>query len=743
MLERVGRLVVRRRVAVLVASGVLVVLAALVGANVVSRLTSGGFEDPGAESTEAARVLSERYGAERTNVLLLVTAKDGTVDSPAVVAAGNALTEELGRQGVTGVASYWSLGEAPPLKSRDATKAVIVGSIPGDDTQVQERIKALSPQFTRDTADVKVGVGGFAEVYREMNHQIESDLIRAELIAAPITLILLLFVFRSAIAAFLPLAVGVIAVIGTMFALYVITGVTDVSVYAINLTTAMGLGLAIDYSLFIVSRYREELATGVAPHDAVVRTVATAGKTVLFSAFTVAVSLAALLVFPLYFLRSFAYAGTVVAVIAAAGALFTLPALLAVLGTGVDKWHIGPRRVKPAGEGGWHRVATFVMKRPVPVATAAILALLVLGLPFFGIVFNQADDRALPEGASVREVHQTLRTEFSSNEAAAVQVVLPEAPASTTSQPVDAYATALSRLPGVGRVDAATGIYANGTRVLPAGIATARFPAAGQGTWLSVVPNVEPMSSRGEQVVREVRAQAAPGEALVGGQTAELVDAKNAMFSRLPWALAWIAASTFVLLFLMFGSVLVPVKALVINALSLSATFGALVWIFQEGHLSGPLGFTATGTTETTMPILMFCVAFGLSMDYEVFLLSRIKEEHDRGTPNTEAVALGLERSGRIVTAAALLMSVVFLAFGTSGVTFIKLFGIGLTIAVLMDAFVIRATLVPAFMRLAGDANWWAPKWMRRIYDRFGIHEAEPVPGAGAATEPEQELVNA
>jgi RND superfamily putative drug exporter len=487
----------------------------------------------------------------------------------------------------------------------------------------------------------------------------------------------------------------------------------------------MGLGLAIDYSLFIVSRYREELHNGLAPHDAVVRTVQTAGKTVTFAAVTVAVALSALLVFPLAFLRSFAYAGIGVAMLAGVVAVISLPALLAVLGPRVNSLRLLRRDPKPVGEGVWHRIATIVMRRPVPIAVGVTALLLLLGLPFLRIQFGLPDDRVLPTSASSRQVQDDIRSRFASNEALTLQVVATGIgdPAARGDE-INRYAAALSLTPGAARVDALTGSYIKGQQVAGPGPVTARFVARG-ATWLSVVPAVEPYSDAGERLAKSVRNVPAPFPVLVGGNSAELVDSKASLFSRLPLAAGLIALATFVLLFLMFGSILVPIKALILNVLSLSATFGALVWIFQDGHLSGVLDFTPTGTLPATVPLLLFCLAFGLSMDYEVFLLSRIKEEHDRTGDNTRSVAVGLERTGRIVTAAAVLISVVFIAFATSGVSFIKIFGLGLTIAVLMDAFVIRATLVPAFMRIAGEANWWAPKWMRRLHDRIGISETE------------------
>jgi RND superfamily putative drug exporter len=533
------------------------------------------------------------------------------------------------------------------------------------------------------------------------------------------------------VAASLPLGIAGLAVVGTFCVLRVLASFTQVSIFALNLTTAMGMGLAIDYSLFVVSRYREELRAGAEPGDAIVRTVTTAGRTVIFSAVTVAVSLAAMLVFPLAFLRSFAYAGVAVVALAAVGAVVVLPAVLAVLGRRVDTlvlWHRAP---KPEGTGFWHRVAMAVMHRPVVVSAVVIALLLVLGAPFLRIAFGLPDDRVLPASASSHQVQDAIRTRFSSNEASALSVVV-AGDVSNRSADVARYAADLSRAPGAARVDASTGSYISGQLVAPPNGASARFTGT-TGTWLSVVPAVEPYSGAGETLVKAVRAVPAPFHVQVGGASAELVDSKSSLFSRVPLAGGLIALVTFVALFLMTGGVLVPVKAVVVNLLSLTATFGAMVWIFQDGHLSGLLDFTATGTIATTMPILMFCIAFGLSMDYEVFLLSRIKEEYDRTGDNVSSVALGLERTGRIVTAAAALLAVVFLAFATSHVTFIKLFGLGLALAVILDATLIRAVLVPAFMRLAGRANWWAPGSLRRVHARFGISESSDGPAAAGA----------
>jgi RND superfamily putative drug exporter len=730
MLTRLAEFVVRRRRWVLISALVLFMAAGALGGGVQKYLSQGGFEDPNAESTKAEHALQDTFGAGAPNFILLVQAKQGSVDDPAVAAAGQAITTELAKEGwIEQAVSYWSLGSPPPLKSRTGNKALVLATVKGTQDEMADRVEVLAPRYTRQTDQIVVRVGGFNEVFHEVGDTIERNLKTAESIAFPITLLLLILVFGSVVAASLPLAIGALSVVGTFLILRIVASFTEVSVYSTSLVTAMGLGLAVDYSLFIVSRYREELRKGLDTRAAVVRSVQTAGRTVAFGGLTVAIALSALLVFPLAFLRSFAYAGIGVVAFAVGGAVIILPAILAALGPRVDKLSVHRRRVVNQNEGFWHRAALFVMRRPVPIATGVILVLLVLGAPFLNARFGLPDDRVLPASAKVRQVHDEIRNEFDSNEAGAVSVVADKLgdPGPRTAA-IQQYAVDLSQVTGVSRVDSVAGSFMKGQQVVPPNpLFTYRFARA-EGTWLSVVPTVEPNSPAGERLVKDLRALDRPFAVKFGGASAQLVDSKASLFGRMPLAGGLILLTTFIMLFLMFGSLLVPVKAVVLNLLSLTATFGAMVWIFQEGHFNGFLHFTPTGVLDTTTPILMFCTAFGLSMDYEVFLLSRIKEEHDHGADNVTAVAIGLERTGRIVTAAAATLAVVFVAFATSDITFIKLFGVGLTMAVLVDATLIRAALVPAFMRLAGNANWWAPRPMRRVYERWGIHEIEDRP---------------
>jgi RND superfamily putative drug exporter len=713
-------------VLILILGVVGMVAAGAIGGGVAGRLSSGGFDNPDDESMQAAAYLEEHFGVRSPDLVLIATAPGGSVNDPEAVTAGMALTSALAAEpGVSSVSSYWAMGSPASLRSSSDNRALVFANVDGEEGAVLDAAGELAARYRGEFEGLQILVGGPGPLFSEITETVESDLVRAESIAFPITMVLLVLVFGSVVAALLPLAVGGFAIVGTFLALDLIARVTDVSIFSLNQTTALGLGLGIDYALFVVSRFREELAAGYQSHEAVQRTVLTAGRTVMFSAVTVMASLAAMLVFPLFFLRSFAYSGIAVVALAGIGAVLVLPSLLAVLGPRVNKLRV--RRMQPTqdGKGIWGRIAVAVMRRPIVVGLAAVAVLMVLGSPFLRVRMGVSDDRVLPSSSAARQAGDVLRAEFDAFESSPIQVV---APGLTDLKTIGVYAAGLSNFPGIARVDAAAGSYVSGVQVVPAGPAHAGLLASA-GTFFNAIPAVDPTGQQAEDLVVEIRQQEAPVPIQVTGRSAFLVDTKVSLFSALPWALGIIGAVTFVVLFLMFGSILVPAKAVVLNLLSLSATFGSLVWIFQDGHLSSLLDFTATGGLEITMPILMFVIAFGLSMDYEVFLLSRIKEEHDGGADTVTSVARGLERTGRIVTAAALLMSVVFIAFAISSVSFMKMFGIGMTLAVLVDAFLVRTTLVPAFMRLAGKANWWAPAWMSKLYHRIGIREHGNIDG--------------
>jgi RND superfamily putative drug exporter len=712
-LRRLSRFTTSHRTGVIVVTGLFVVVAALFGGNVSSKLSQGGFDAPSEQSVHAATVLASEFHTGSDNIILLVHATSGTVNSPRVASAGRALTARLAAQPhMANVMSYWTLDEVPILRTAGRSGALVVGRIVGDQNQVVQREAAIAAAVDRPGGPITVQVGGFGAAFHEVNVVVEHDLLRAEAVAVPLTLLLLLFVFGSLIAAAMPLTIGAVAVVGTLLTLRVLNGVTPVSIFAVNLTTVMGLGLAIDYSLFIVSRFREELAAGRDVGDALEETLAHAGRTVAGSALTVAAAVSALLVFPLMFLRSFAYAGIAVSALAGLAALVVLPAALALLGHRINSFTVWHRSVAPPPNGFWSQTARRVMRRPILVLAAAVVVLAVMASPFLHLKLGYLDDRVLSPSDQVRQVDDTLRSDFGQGQTDALQVVAANDRGSTATQRA-AYAAQLSELPDVQRVDAASGVYFRGVRLPAPDSYTAQFSGS-RGTWYSVIPAGNALSTSGTKLVQAIRHGPAPFAILVGGLPAGFVDSTGVITRDLPLALLLVAGFTFLLLLLLFRSVFIPLKALVLNVFSLGATFGVMVWVFQQGHFAGLLDFTPTGALVDTMPILMFCVAFGLSMDYEVFLVSRIQELHDAGLSNEDAVAGGLQRTGRIITAAALLMSIVFIGLVTSGIAFMKLFAVGLTLAVLLDAFVIRGVLVPAVMKLAGGLNWWAPSFLRR-----------------------------
>ncbi|MCX5129235.1 MMPL family transporter [Streptomyces sp. NBC_00347] len=705
MSRRAGVFVTRRPGLVLCAALVFLALSVVFGAEATGRLKTQGYDDPRSQSSRAARVAAERLGAS-PNLVVVAEARDGSVDGPAARSEGEELTRRLAAQPhVSAVASYWT-GGAAELRSRDGRSAMLVAHVAGDGEQLGARVERLSGELTgpgAPEAALTVHVGGSALIDAELQDIAESDLKRAEAVVLPGTLILLVLAFGSVVAAALPLLIGVLAIAGTLLVLSVLGSVTDVSVFALNLTTALGLGLGIDYGLLIVSRFREELAAGYHPRTAAIRTVRTAGHTIAFSAATVSAALATLLVFPPYFLRSFAYAGIAVVAIAAVSAVTVLPAVLTLLGKRVNAWPVPWRRRARTGSGSrfWEGLARIVVRRPLLAALPVIGLLLVLAAPFAHAGFASPDDRALPTSAASRQTGDLVREAFDVRGADALTVSVTgtgTGPGTGTADrsALEDYVRRLSALPQVAQVSPVAGTEGDG-------------PAQ-----LSVVPRVDPRSRAAQQLVHDVRETPAPAgtEVLVGGPGAVLVDAKDTVGDRIPLALALITVTTFVLLFGFTRSLLLPLKAIALNALSLTAVLGAMVWIFQTGHLSGLLGFTPT-PLSTTMPVLLFCILFGLSVDYEVFVLARIKEARDSGEDNTESIVTGIARTGGIVTTAGALLAFTLLSFGTSQVSLLQFFGIGAGLGVLLDATLVRGVLVPALMRLAGGLNWWAPKVLR------------------------------
>ncbi|TDC54274.1 MMPL family transporter [Actinomadura sp. KC345] len=719
-----GRFVTRRPRLISAIGLAALVLVGIVGAGTIGALSLNRFEAPGSESMRAADALAGGHSTGNPNVALLVTARDGTVDGPGVAAAGRALTAELAaRDGVGDAWSYWSRGGPETLRSEDARHALVLAWVPGDADHVRgDVLPGLAADLTRTDPAVEVTVGGGDEVFRNVMEQARADFVRAELIILPVTLLLLWLVYRRIAAALVTLATGLFAVLGSLALLRIPLAFTEISTFASNIALVMGIGLGVDYGLFMIYRFREELAAR--PGDvpaAVVATVRGAGRTVLFSGVTVAAALAVLLVFPFPFLASFAYAGVAVVIAAVVGATVLLPAALTLLGHRVAR-----RTPVNKSAARWHGFAAAVMRRPLVLGGTALALVLMLGAPFLGVRFGLPDDRVLNTSAPVRVMYDEIRASFPVEEADALQVVLP-----ASADGVGRYAAELSRIDGIVRVDSSAGSFTGGRAVTaPSG---ARFTSA-EGTRLVAVPSSQRLAADAVGLVEDVRELPAPAPALVGGYPAELADYRDAVTARLPLVAGLIVAVTVVILFLMTGSVLAPLKATVLNLLSLSVMFGALVWVFQEGNLSGLLGFTPTGSIEPSIPILMFCIAYGLSMDYEVFLLSRIKEEYDRTGDAAASVPLGIARSGPLVTAAALILATSFATYATGDVVFLQQLGIGMALAVLVDATLIRGVLLPAFMSLAGRANWWAPRPLRRLHRRAGLTE-EPSPRPQAVAE--------
>jgi uncharacterized membrane protein YdfJ with MMPL/SSD domain len=741
MFEAWGRIIYRRRRLTLVIAGIVIVFAGVWGTQVFGKLSSGNsFTPPSSQSQREANAAASAFGRNAADVVVLYRSPGMTVSGPAFRAAVSGALAGLPRTDVTGASTYWATHSAA-LVSHDRHQTYAVLELAGaDDAARQKAFKAI-----RDGLDppvlaahgITAQVGGTVPTEVAINSEVTSDIGRAEGISLPVLLILLLLIFGGLAAASLPLAVGAAGILGSFTVLRLLTLFGTVSVFSVNITTILGLGLGIDYGLFMVVRFREELRRQPTVEDAVARTVATAGRTIAVSGITVAVALVSLMLFPQVFLRSMGYGGVATVAVDMIAALTLLPALLAVLGPRVNALRVrrsvglgaaGSSGADPAADpaaepgsgGGWARLAHGVMRRPVVFVVVITLGLLALGLPFLRISWGGTDARALPATAQARQVTEALNRDFPVNSTSPVEAVvtlrtLAAGPAGHSA--LAAYTSRLDRVPG-----------AQGAQVTA---------VHGDQARIDVGYTSNPVSVAARQLVNRIRAVPAPAGAtvLVGGTTATLVDELSSLGATLPWMALLVVVSTFVLLFLAFGSVVLPLKAIVMNVLSLSATFGVIVWIFQWGHLSRLLQFTPTGTIDPTMPILILAIIFGLSMDYEVFLLSRIREHYDLTGDNTAAIATGLQRTGGVITSLAFLLIIVVGAFSASGITFIKLIGVGMIVALVIDATIVRILLVPATMRLLGRANWWAPGPLHRLYARYGIHEAAGGSGAGTAAE--------
>jgi RND superfamily putative drug exporter len=744
MFERLARLVVRRPRATLVLFVLGLVVAGALGSGVFSRLQASGFDDPGSDSAKAAVQLRDAFRVGDPVAVLAVETRAG-LDAQAAQATD--LVRRLQQEpGVRQVISYWTSGHPAALAGTDGrTGQVLVFGDPGAGyVQKTDLAQHVLDGYGGTRGDLVVHVGGAPAINTAITEQITGDLAKADSIAIPLTMVLLILVFGGLIAAGLPFIVAAGAVVGSFAVLFTVTLATDVSVFALNLVTGLGLGLGIDYALLVVNRFREQLAAGDDVDAAVRRTVTTAGRTVFVSGLTVAITLGSLALFPQYFLRSFAYAGIAVTVLAVTSALFALPAALALLGHRVNRLKVVRGDLAPRDTGLWSALARRVMRAPRLTVLVVGGLLLAVASPALSATFGQVDDRALPKAAPAAVASQILRDRFPGREASPVNVVVP---AGASADAVDAYAAALSRVDGVVRVTTPADVVVRGAVVGPN--PQPQGWTAGDGARrLALVADVDPRSPQGQALTDAVRAVPAPvAGVLVGGTAAEYADSQAGITDRLPLVLTWIALTTLIVLFLFTGSVVLPFKAIALNVLSLGATLGVIVWVFQDGHLKGIVGdFTVTGTVDTAMTVLIAILAFALSMDYEVFLLSRIKEEHDAGRDTDAAVVLGLQRSGRIITAAAALLAVVFAAFVSSGVTNIKQLGLGVAFAILLDATIVRGLLVPAFMSVLGDLNWWAPAPLRAVHRRIGLSEGSPAPAAPpaeASPSPDAEPVHA
>jgi RND superfamily putative drug exporter len=695
MFLKLGSLIVNRKKLIFSLFIVAILSAGVIGSSVFGKLDSGGYSDPKSDSAKAFEYLTDVFKVKDPAVVLVVETQTELTD-PAVVATATKLESIIkAEEGVGSTLSYWSSGGAPSLKSSDSKSAFLF--VYSEDVEwdtVQSLGKRMQAKYDGKFENLTIYASGTGVFAHAINTKIADDLKLSESISIPLTFILLVFVFGGLVASAMPLLVGVSAILGSFLIIYLLTLFTGVSVFALNLITGLGLGLGIDYSLLMVNRFREELHAGKSVDEAIKRTVATAGKTVFYSGLTIVITLASLMLFPLMFLKSFGYAGVTVVIMAVLGSLVALPALLAILGNRIDKAVVRKSAITPKEDGRWAQTARFVMRKPVSVVVLSLIALGVFAAPITNIVFSQVDSRVLPASNPAAYASQLITERFPGQEGNPIEIIIPGG--SAKLEEIKNYTTEISKVKGVVRIGEPQ-VLGNDVRVI-------------------AIHDMGPRTPLAEVLIKEIRQIPAPDQTLVGGVAADYADTQIGIARTMPWALTWIAVGVLVLLFLFTGSIILPIKAVILNILSLAATLGVITWIFVDGHLKWLVGdFTVTGAVDTGSIILVAVVAFGLSMDYELFLLSRIKEEHDAGKSNVEAVATGLQRSARIITAAAGLLAIVFASFILSGVTSIKMLGFGVAFAIILDATLVRALLVPALMRLFGERNWWAPKSMKRF----------------------------
>jgi RND superfamily putative drug exporter len=727
LFESWGRVVIRRRRSILVIAVIGVLFGVVWGTGVIGQLQSaGGFNAPNSASETESALATSAFGRDAGDVVVLYSSATKSVHSSAFQGSVTSTLAKLPRADVLSSTTYWSTRSLQFVSSNGHETFAVLEMKGSNDDDRRNSYDAIKADL--NAPGLTTSVGGLVPTDESLSNQTTKDIGRAETLSFPILLILLLLIFGSLTAAGLPLAIGAVGILGSFTALRVLALFTTISIFSANVTTVMGLGLAIDYGLFMVSRFREELHRQPTVEEAVVRTVATAGRTVMFSGITVAISVASLMLFPELFLRSMGYGGVLTVLVDMVAALTVMPALLYLLGPKVNSLRIRKAIKRPPAaveSGRWYQMATHVMRRPVAYMVVIVVILLALGSPFLHAVWGGADATALPLGSAPRIVTQTLNHDFPNNPSEPIEAIVkfngPIKGSPTRQAELSTYVKELDGVAGVTGTKL-SGVHGDIARV-DAGYAS------------------NPNSPTSESIVKNARAIANPAGAkiFVGGQTAELVDTLSSMGSVLPWMLLVMALATFVMLFLAFGSVVLPLKAIVMNVLSLSVMFGVLVWIFQEGHLSGFLHFTANGTINPSTPILMFAVMFGLSMDYEVFLLSRIREHYLASGDNATSIAVGLQRTGGIITSAAALLVIVVGPFSLSSVSFTKLMGVGMIVALVVDASIIRVVLVPATMKLIGRANWWAPGPLRRLHERIGLGESESssAPNSSSSSVPE------
>ena len=741
-----GRLVYRFRWATLVGSGLLLAIS-IAGLMMGGTLTSGGPLTSNLESAKAGNLISSELASNAkatSNFSLIFSSSTASVGDPAfkdaVTAAAAQLRSDPRVVSVLDPYSASSPSVAQAFTSKDGHQALVVVALKSSGQQAWKDYDSIRSEIHANGLNV-TGTG-FVPINQAFNKTLETDLQRAETVTLPVTLILLVLIFASIVAAGLPLGVGVLTIVGGLAGTFFLNRFTDVSQYALNIVTLIGLGVSIDYSLFIVNRFRDELATGATRENAIATTMATAGRAITFSGLTVVVGLSAMLFFQGTFMASMGAAGAIVVAVAVLYGLTFLPALLSIIGPGVNRLRIPSIRRTQTGRGFWRSLATWVMRRPIVVLVPTTAFLVLAGSPFFQLRLANGNVDMLPTRLEARQGYDRLIADFPGQDQTTFNIVVnyPDGPPLTSSRIGAQYdlERRLAAIPGVLRTSSIYDIsptlsrsdyqalYSGDLSHVPA--AARQLMAATVGNHIVLInatSSAEMSSETARNIVKAIRVDQGVGDGgqvMVGGQTAVDLDVIKFIVDRTPWAVGFVVVATLVLLFLLTGSVVLPLKAVLLNFLSIGASFGALVWIFQQGHLSGLLAFTPQ-SIDPSIPVILFSIVFGLSMDYEVLLVSRIHEEYVRSRDNTAAVAFGLEQTGRLITGAAAVMFTVFAAFGLAEVVIIKAIGIGLAIAVAIDATLVRSLLVPAVMRLLGDVNWWAPHPLRWLHERVGLAE--------------------